>query len=124
MFIDNGTIKGFCPIKTKFESKGWEFLQNGSMKSSVIVRVIKQTAISQRSKNIGKNGVCSIRFHPFGEYCLYPIGKKFRIRLYKHFFKQDTDLLASTATFRLLQGGTDHLFCRTILPIAFHAPLV
>ena len=62
MFIDNGTIKGFCPIKTKFESKGWEFLQNGSMKSSVIVRVIKQTAISQRSKNIGKNGVCSICF--------------------------------------------------------------
>ena len=72
------------------------------MESSIVVRVIKQTATGQRSKNIGKNGICTICFHPFGKYYLYLVGKKFCMRLYKHFFKQDTDLLTSTSALTLL----------------------
>ena len=33
--------------------------------------IIKQASIGQRSKNISKNRIRIIRFHPFGEYFFY-----------------------------------------------------
>ena len=102
MFTDNGIIKGFSPIKARLKSKGWEFFQDGCMESTIVIGIIKQASIGQRSKNISKNRIRILRFHPFGEYFFYLVGKKFCMRLYKHFFKQDTDLLTSTSAFTLL----------------------